>query len=232
MATRFFDLQTINPNLRGIGSTPFTANPYTVPRTGTGAASGGAPSVTNPLTGFSTGPNQFRGQTAGGSVSSVSPGPAARQGVQISEFGRGDFDAALVDWNRVYQDAQQGIPQALELIKRFAPGGDFGLGQRQEASQLIGEGVARDTAAAVASGLSSTSSARGLNVLAGRERATAFANIADQAAQLELGATSLYQQMLSTLAQVGTSRPTPGQFISRITTPSGAVSGTTIKRVS
>jgi hypothetical protein len=163
-------------------------------------------------------------------ASSQGPPIPRQRGTQITEFGRADFDAALVDWNRVYNEASRGLPQALELIERFSPGGGFGEGLREESRELIGQGVARDTATAVATGGSSMSAARGLNTLAGRETAKAFAGISDTAAQLELGATSLYQQMLNSIASVGTARPTSGQFISRITTPDFSRSGTTIKQ--
>ncbi len=140
-------------------------------------------------------------------------------GVDVEEFGREDFDAALVDWNRVYTDAQQGIPAALELIEQFAPGGGFGAGRRQEARDLIYGGVARDSAAAVAAGQSSISSSRGLNVLAGRELATQFGNIEDARAALQIQAFSPYTQMLSNLAAVGTARPTARQYIDRVSIP-------------
>ncbi len=227
---KFFDLATLGGNLRGIGSSTFVpTTPFAAPGTG------GSATTTSSRTPFTT--SQFANQTVGGSgiPGSVRAGPGVRKGTTISEFGRSDFDAALIDWNRVYTDAQQGIPAALELIEQFAPGGDFGLGRRQEAREVIGEGVARDTAAGVASGLSSTSSARGLNVLAGRELSTAFANIEDQRAQLQIQAFSPYTQMLSNLASIGTSRPTAAQFIDRIATPafgSAGTGGTTIRKVS
>lgn len=153
----------------------------------------------------------------------VSGGGGARgpvqTGTKTTEFGRADFDAALIDWNRVYTEAAQGLPAALELIDQFAPGGGFGAGLRQEATELVEGGVARDTASAVASGASSISSARGLSVLAGSELSKRFANIEDLRAQLQIGAFSPFTQMLSNLASVGTRRPTTGQFIERITTP-------------
>lgn len=219
---KFFDLANLGGSLRGIGSDPFTQiTPFAPSSGGTGSSfTPAAPART------STPRPAFSGQTSGGGGTSFAP---RREGVQITEFGRGDFDAALIDWNRVYTDAQQGIPAALELIEQFAPGGSFGEGLRTTAREEIGKGVARDTASAVASGFSSRSSARGLNTLAGSEIAKQFANIDDLRAGLQIQAFSPYTQMLTNLANVGTRRPTPGQFIDRIVTPSGRTSGTTFR---
>lgn len=152
-------------------------------------------------------------------IAGARPPGSFQVGTKTEEFGRADFSAALIDWNRVYTDAQQGIPEALALVEQFAIGGEFGAGLRTTAREEIGKGVARDTAAAVAAGASSISSARGLNVLAGRELTTAFQNIEDTRAQLQVQAFSPYTQMLANLASVGTSRPTSAGFIDRITTP-------------
>ncbi len=238
---KFFEGTLNNPgNIPGGTGTYFlSSQPYvptsTLANPQNRTTSAGAGAVPAPTSGFSSPINPFQGQTRFGSgvPGSFKPGPGTRTGTRISVFGRKDFDAALVDWNRVYQDAQQGIPAALELIEQFAPGGGFGTGRRREARELIGQGVARDTAASVASGLSSTSAARGLNVLAGRELATQFGNIEDMRAQLQIAAFSPYTQMLSNLAQVGTARPTAGQFIERIATPTfGTARGTTTKFLS
>lgn len=154
----------------------------------------------------------------GASISGGSRGPV-QTGTKTTEFGRADFDAALIDWNKVYTDAAQGLPAALDLIEQFAPGGGFGAGLRQQATENVQAGVARDTASAVASGSSSISSARGLNVLAGSELTKQFANIEDLRAQLQIGAFSPFTQMLTNLSNVGTRRPTTAPFIDRITTP-------------
>ena len=122
-------------------------------------------------------------------------------------YGKTNYNAALVDWNKVYADAKQGIPAALKLIDEFAIGGSYGQGRRTEANDLINQGVAQDSANAVAAGMSSISSSRGLNVLAGAQKATQYANIEDERARLEVQAFQPYTQMLANLAQVGTSRP-------------------------
>lgn len=195
--------------------TPFFG--FTSPNQSGPVASGGSGNFAPaPPSGSSSGGRSFGG--GGGGGGRITFRAPVVTGQQTSEFGRADFDAALIDWNRVYTDAQQGIPRALELIDQFAPGGGFGEGLRTTVREEVGKGVARDTASAVAAGASSISSARGLNVLAGREIATQFANIEDMRAQLQIGAFSPYTQMLSNLAQVGVSRPTSGQFIDRITT--------------
>ena len=106
---------------------------------GGGGSSGSAPAQSFGSSFFEPLPkNRFAGQTSGGSPTSVSPGPTAKRGVQITEFGRADFDAALIDWNRVYTEAQEGKQAALDLIDQFAPGGGFGTGLRQEAREEIG----------------------------------------------------------------------------------------------
>ena len=206
------------------GGTQFvTSNPY-VPTTTFGSPDSGV-SPALPSFGESafqglSGIDELRASNRARGIGTAGLSTVGRRtGTRITEFGRGDFDAALVDWNKVYADAQEGIPAALELIEQFAPGGTFGLGLRQEAKELVRGGVARDTAAAVAAGASSISSARGLNVLAGRELSTQFANIEDLRASLQIQAFQPYTQMLSNLANIGISRPTTGQFIDRIVTP-------------
>ena len=119
-------------------------------------------------------------------------------------------------------EVKTGLKDVRDVRKSFARGGEFGKGRRMEAKELIQQGVARDTAAAVAAGASSISSARGLNVLAGRELAKEFGNIEDVRAQLELQAFQPYTQMLSALSnlaatgvQIAAAEPTRGQFITQ-----------------
>ncbi len=149
----------------------------------------------------------------------TSPTSFRQTGTKTTEFGRGDFDAALIDWEKVLAEARQGIPAARDLINQFGIGGSFGEGRRSESRRLIGEGVGRDTATAVALGASSTFAARGLNTLAGAQLAEAFSNIDDERARLEIASFSPYTAMINTLANIGINRPTPSQFIDRITTP-------------
>ncbi len=207
--TRYFDLP-------GLDSGGFASPSNSTTGSGLSPSARPTPSLLNTVSPGAGTPGSFRA------------GPGTRTGTQITEFGRADFNAALVDWNRVYTDAQQGIPAALELIEQFAPGGGFGAGRRQEARDLIQGGVARDSAAAVAAGQSSISSSRGLNVLAGRELATQFGNIEDMRAALQIQAFSPYTQMLSNLASIGVNRPTTGQFIQRISSPDFGRTGTRI----
>jgi len=140
---------------------------------------------------------------------------------RITELGRPDYAQALKDWDRTYGAVQEGVEPARELSEQFAPGGGFGQGRRQEARDVIYGGVARDTATAIASGSSSISSARGLNVLGARELATQYGNIEDARAQLQVQAFTPYTQMLSNLASVGTARPTRGQYIDTVATKGG-----------
>jgi len=173
---------------------------------------------------------QLGGDTgrSGGSGRASNPGSYIT-GYETQEYGRSDYEAALVDWNRVYADAQQGIPAALELIAQFAPGGGYGTGRRAEAKELIQQGVARDTASAVGAGMSSMTGSRGLNVLAGSQLATQYANIEDMRAQLQLAAFQPYTQMLTNLAQVGVARPTYKQYVSQVTTPQYETYGASTK---
>jgi len=140
-------------------------------------------------------------------------------GYKTTEYGKDEYDAALVDWNKVYSDAQQGIPAALELIEQFAPGGGYGAGRRAEAKELVQKGLAKDTATAVALGGSSMFASRGLNVLANRELTKQYADIEDERARLQVAAFSPYTQMLSNLAQIGTARPAYKSYVSQVQTP-------------
>lgn len=150
-------------------------------------------------------------------------------GTKTTEFGRPEFNAALIDWNAVFNEAQKGSDAAFALIDQFAPGGGFGAGLRQEATEQVQGGVARDTASAVASGSSSISSARGINTLAGSELSKRFANIEDTRAGLQLQSLSPFSQMLSNLTSLISVRPNAARDIERITTPefSGSRKGRT-----
>lgn len=155
------------------------------------------------------------GKTSGGRGGGFDP---VLRGTQITEFGTGDFDASLVDWNAVFNEAQKGSQAAFALIDQFAPGGGFGTGLRQEATELVQGGVAADSAAAVRSGSSSISSARGINTLAGSELSKQFANIEDLRAGLQVQSFSPFTQMLSNLTSLISVRPTEGRDVQRITT--------------
>lgn len=157
--------------------------------------------------------------TQAGPTGGLRAGPGERTGTRVTEFGKADFQSAVIDWEKVFSAAEKGLPQAQDLIDQFAPGGSFGAGRKREARELIGQGVARDTAAAVASGTSSMSSARGLNVLAGRELATQFGNIEDATAQLQLQAFQPYTQMIASLAGLASARPARRQFVDIVQTP-------------
>ncbi len=149
------------------------------------------------------------------------------------EFGQKDFEAALARFEtragrfgdlitETLPEVKAGLSEAKGLRSQFRVGGTFGEGRRQTATEEIQKGLARDTAAAVAAGASSISSARGLNVLAGRERAIEFANIDDIRAQFELQAFQPYVQMLSALSnlasagvQIAGAEPTRREFITQ-----------------
>lgn len=209
----------------GPGTTQFIVPGF--PQDNTGAPSSGfsAPatsggSFSDAL--FSSGPSlisQARTRTAARNVSVRGGSRGGQTGTRITEFGRKDFNAALIDWEKVFNQAQQGLPEAFDLIEQFLPGGGFGAGLRQEATEQVRGGLARDLASQFASGASSISSARGVNVLAGSELTKQFANIEDLRAQLQIGSFSPFVQLLTNLSNVGLSRPTTGQFIDRIVTP-------------
>ena len=148
------------------------------------------------------------------SGSSYNPAPYIT-GYGTTEYGRADYDAALANYKSVYGDIKVDKAKVEALAAQFARGGSYGTGRRQEARDVVGQGVAMDTASAVASGMSSMSSSRGLNTLAGRELSTLYGNIDDTRAQLELQATGMmtpYTQMLASLQY-----PTASSYIDRIT---------------
>ena len=160
--------------------------------------------------------NKMKQLQGGNSGSSYNPAPYIT-GYGTTEYGRADYDAALANYKSVYGDIKVDKAKVEALAAQFARGGSYGTGRRQEARDVVGQGVARDTASAVASGMSSMSSSRGLNTLAGRELSTLYGNIDDTRAQLELQATGMmtpYTQMLASLQY-----PTASSYIDRITTP-------------
>ena len=165
-----------------------------------------------------------------GDPGTFKPNPGTRIGTNIQELGKGDLRRALVDWNKVFQQAEQGIPEAKALIDQFRPGGDFGAGLRQESREAIQQGVAQDTAQAVAAGSSSVSSARGINTLAGSEFGKSVANIEDLRATLQVQSFTPYTQLLNNLSSLISARPSRKGFVDTITTPEFTGSGTGTKR--
>lgn len=134
----------------------------------------------------------------------------------INEFGREDFDAALINWDKVYTDAKAGVPKAEDLMNRFAPGGAGETAALTRSDQQFKDIVAAGTASQVQSGMSQKAGFLGL--AASRERGIREDEIRGQTARDAIGATSLYSQMLTNLANVGLSRPTPAPFVQRIVT--------------
>lgn len=100
-----------------------------------------------------------------------------------------------------------------ELAEFYKPGGGYGTGQRTEARETIGKGVAKTTGQMVASGMSSLVGTRGINVLAASELTKRFQGIEESRAGLQMQAFGPYTQMLSQLQQLASQAPKRGQYI-------------------
>ena len=211
-----------------LGSTPYTdtSGGFANPQNAYSGSTSSSSTASNPT--FSGGKSIYddaMARNAQKDMISYASNAAARNrtpgsfitGYKTQEYGRADYDAALANYRAVYGDIKVDKAKVEALAAQFARGGSYGTGRRQEARDVVGQGVARDTASAVASGMSSMSSSRGLNTLAGRELATLYGNIDDTRAQLELQATGMmtpYTQMLASLQY-----PTASSYIDRITSP-------------
>lgn len=98
-------------------------------------------------------------------------------------------------------------PYAEAAMKYFAPGGGYGVGQKMSVTKKIQQGVAADQIAAVNSGMSSMSSARGLKTRAKLGQAEQYRNIEDTRAQLGNQANSSYVNMINSLSWLATGYP-------------------------
>ena len=93
-------------------------------------------------------------------------------------------------------------PSSKEAMEYFRVGGGYGQGQKIQAKNLIQQGVARDTIGGVNTGMSSMSTARGLQTRAKSALATQYGNIEDTRAQLGLQANSAYISMMNSLSSM------------------------------
>lgn len=144
-------------------------------------------------------------------------GPAQRTGTEIREFGRADFDASLIDWGAVFNKAQQGLPQALELIDRFSPGGEFEQAAFSREEDRFKDITARSSALDVASGISGQFGRTA--IAANRELGTVRKEIRSESAKRQIAAFQPFTSQISTLGSLIASRPSEGRDIQRISSP-------------
>lgn len=126
-------------------------------------------------------------------------------------------------------DVRSGLSEAKSLRDYYQPGGGYGEGQRMEAKETVGQGVAQTMGQMVGSGMSSLFATRGINVLANTELSKLYKNIEDTRNQLLIQAFTPYAQMIQTLgelagvsgnlagtvAQIASAAPTRNQYITQ-----------------
>ena len=116
--------------------------------------------------------------------------------------------ASWLKYSGMFDEGYNAVsPYAKAAMEYFKPGGGYGVGQKMSATKKIRQGVASDTINAVNAGMSSMSSARGLQTRAGSELATQYRNIEDQRATLGLQANSSYVNMINSLSWLATGYP-------------------------
>ena len=129
-------------------------------------------------------------------------------------------------------DVKKGLKEATAVRDAYKPGGSYGKGQKIQAKQNIEQGVSKNLASSVASGMSSQFSARGANVLAASELSKLYGNIEDTRNQLMLQAFQPYAQMVSTLGNLAASgagilsaQPKRSNYVSTSPTSAGYAKG-------
>jgi hypothetical protein len=140
----------------------------------------------------------------------------------VTEYGRPEFEQALQDWRTRYGDYSSMLggvtPQLQQMMGYYAPGGGYGAGLREEATETVRGGVSRDLSSMVAGGMSSQFGARGTQTRASSELSKMYKNIEDTRNQLWMQAVQPYAQMMQTMAAFEQSRPTYAQYVRPVTT--------------
>ena len=149
------------------------------------------------------------------------------------QYGEKDFEQAKADYAKIStkygdlisgatEDVRGGLDEAKGLRSFYRPGGDYGKSLKATTKQEIQRGVAKSSAAAVASGQSSMFASRGINVLAASEYAKRQAEIEEGRAELEMKAFQPYTQMLANLSQlastgaaIATAAPKRSQYVTQ-----------------
>jgi hypothetical protein len=129
------------------------------------------------------------------------------------------LDYAMKDWQKGLQSYSSMMNQSLaplqQQMQAYQSGGSYGQGQRQQAQENVAGGVANDMAQGVASGMTGTNIARGLQTRAGSELSKLYGNIEDTRNQLLNQATgnyaSTYANMMGNYAGLLGKRPTWGK---------------------
>lgn len=132
-------------------------------------------------------------------------------------LGEKEYQNALGDWKGAYGTysnlMKEASPKLQEMTDYYKPGGGYGQGLRQEAKETVQGGVNKDLSSMVATGMSSQAGSKGLQTLAGSELGKMYKNIEDTRNQLWQQSITPYAQMMTSLAQFQTSRPSYGESI-------------------
>jgi hypothetical protein len=134
------------------------------------------------------------------------------------QYGRNEYIGSMMDWSKMVYNpglalTNQLAPQLQQMMNYYKPGGGYGQGQRMEAEQAVKGGVAQDLGNMVASGMSSQFGARGTQTRAGSELSKLYKNIEDTRSQLWQQSTQPYNQLMASIANMYSSRPTYNQYM-------------------
>lgn len=144
------------------------------------------------------------------------------KGQKTTEYGKPEYQEATKKWGEMYGTysglMKETQPASKEMMDYYKPGGGYGEGRRQEAKETTQAGVSQDLAGMVATGMSSSAGARGLQTLAGTQLGKMYKDIEDTRNQLWQQAMTPYAQMMTSLSQFAQSMPTYGQYVSPVTT--------------
>jgi hypothetical protein len=114
----------------------------------------------------------------------------------VDAFKYPAYDTKLRDYSQMMKEYSGQMGQILSPLQQqmqaYQAGGSYGQGQRQQAQENVAGGVANDMAQGVASGMTGTNIARGIQTRAGSELSKLYGNIEDTRNQLLNQATGNY----------------------------------------
>lgn len=133
------------------------------------------------------------------------------------------YTNALGDWNKAYgtysglmKETSSGTK---EITDYYKPGGGYGEGQKTQAKETMQKGVNQDLTQMVSTGMSSSAGAKGVQTLANSELGKMYKNIEDTRNQLWQQSMTPYAQMMTSLSQFMSTRPTYNQYATELQTP-------------
>ncbi len=133
------------------------------------------------------------------------------------QYGKEEYQQAVSDWSKAYGTYSSLLSETQPVLKSaidyYSPGGGYGEGQREEAKELVQQGVNKDLSTMVSTGMSSQAGTKGLQTLANTQLGKMYKQIEDTRAELLTQSITPYSQLMESISNMMQSRPTYRQYV-------------------